>query len=219
MDGQVVHEDDVATPQPWHESVADEAQENASVHRASVCHQLGSRADANGTKERDGFPPAKGFGAEGPLAPAGTSELSAHAGGAIGLVEEDEPAHLEERYQCAEEPAAGSIEREVPLCRAEGLFFREYPSRRNFLSTEERLVFTPVRTWSFSVSSSMVASGMERTISPSRRATRPCSGEKLPPPFGRGFNEPVSRWRRSIRLTVASPTFNSAAMRSYERCS
>ena len=213
VDTQVVHEDDVTGPQPRDESAADEAQEHASVHRASVRHQLGSRTDSDGAKKRDSLPLAKGFGAKSPLAPVGPSKLSAHSCGAVRLVEEDKSAQVQQRYQGAEEPAACSVEREVPLRRAEGLFFREYPSRRNFLSTEERLVSIPVRTWSFSVSSSMVASGIERTKSPSRRATRPRSGEKLPPPLGRGRNEPVSRCRRSIRLTVASPTSRSAAMR------
>lgn len=58
--------------------------------------------------------------------------------------------------------------------------------------------------------------GRLRTSFSRRAATSSRMSDGLPPPRGRGCTPPVSRSRRSTRLTVARPTPRSSAISSYE---
>jgi hypothetical protein len=216
---QVVEADDVAFPQPGNEPSAYEVQEDLAVHRSSVSHEPWPFADAHRPDERHRPPLSEGPRALGTTASTCPSEVPAHSGRAVGLVEEDESFQLEERQQCTEDPATSEVLRSGPLDRREGLFFREYPCRCNARSTDERLVFSPVCPRSAAVSSATVASGIPLRMEPRSRAIGPRIGEKWAPRCGRRFTVPVSRYRRSTRLTVASPIPRTAAICTYVRCS
>jgi ATP-dependent helicase HepA len=83
-------------------------------------------------------------------------------------------------------------------------------------TTAERLVLILARSTSAFVSSSNVESLTSVTSLQRRSATFPWICDSSPPPRGRRSTLPVSRSRRSNRLTLARPTPSRAAISSYE---
>jgi len=125
VDVEVVHDDDIAWPEPRDEPGADEAQEDGTSHCASVSHELRLRPSADGADERDGLPGPKRSSPDGPLSSWRPGEFASHAGLAERFVDENEPTFGHGSDEGAKGPAALGVLGGVSLYRDEGLFFRE----------------------------------------------------------------------------------------------
>jgi hypothetical protein len=89
------------------------------------------------------------------------------------------------------------------------------PSRTIARITADRLVVSRARFTNSLVNSSNVASFDSLTMRHSSSDTRPWIGDSMPPPRAERSTLPVSRCRRSTRLTLATLTQSSAAISSY----
>ena len=215
MGTKVVEHDDISGIEARNEPVTNEVDEPRPVD-GTVERLVGQNAvGAHSSDDADVFAPVGGPMIDNTLTTRCSAIRGRHRDVAARLVDEDQPVRRD-AFDLFEEGGALLLDVVAELLRRpETLFFRVTPARCSERSTLDRLRSTPYRVRQVSLSWSSVASGMSAT---SRTRSGNCSSEILggkPPPATSGTTCPNSRWRRSSRETVASPTPNLCANSKY----
>ena len=105
MGGQIVHHDEVARDQRWHQHLLDIGQEGIAVHRAVEDHRRGQSTPAQCAGEGGGFPVSVWHGCTAALAAFGPAAQASHLGGGAGFVDEDQALRIQIRLRVDPCPA------------------------------------------------------------------------------------------------------------------
>jgi hypothetical protein len=99
MRRQIVHQDEIARLERWHQYLFDIGQEGIAVHRAVEDHGRGQAAKAQSTSEGSGLPMTMRDGRPTTLSAFGAAAEPGHLGGCTGLVDEDQTLGIEIRLR------------------------------------------------------------------------------------------------------------------------
>jgi hypothetical protein len=105
MSRQIVHDDEIARIERWHQHLFDIGQEGIAVHRAVEDHGRGQAAQPQRSGEGGCLPVAVRHGRAAALPPFGAASEPGHLGGRTGLVDEDQALGVEIRLLVEPRPA------------------------------------------------------------------------------------------------------------------
>src|SRR6266545_1303377 len=207
----VVEDDDVAGPQLADQHALEKGLEDFAVGRALDRHHRAHAGHVERANHRGDSARVAGHRPQGSLATRRPRVVARHCDVAARLIDEDEAARIE-RLGEIDEPAPQFLDPRLGLLGCgQALFFRVSASLSRIRFIEDRLTLRPVRRWNSHATSWSVRSAFSSMIA---RTTAYCSGATrggFPPPPRFRSSEPVSRFRRFQRWTVASPTLKIAA--------
>jgi len=122
---QVVHDDDVARPQPRDQSLFDEVEKDIAVDGAVMRHELGAVTEPDGPDQREGLPGSKGAASADAFTARTPSVFAPHPRLAERFIQEDEPIGVRGQDELAELAPTAPVRFRVALRGYELLFFRE----------------------------------------------------------------------------------------------